>query len=47
MKETHEKKEHGETFKCEFCDFETNSETKLKRHVHTMKKYGEEAHTSI
>ena len=47
MKEGHCNMEHGEAFKCEFCDFEAKSETKLKRHVHTMKKFGEEAHTSI
>ena len=47
MKERHSNMEHGKTFKCEFCDFEAKSETMLKRHEDTMKKYGEEAHTSI
>ena len=47
MKERHSNMEHGKTFKCEFCYFEAKSETMLKRHVDTMKKYGEEAHTSI
>ena len=47
MKERQSNMKHGETFKCEFCDFEAKSETKLKRHVHTLKKYGEEAHASI
>ena len=47
MKERHSNMEHGKTFKCEFCDFEAKLETMLKRHEDTMKKYGEEAHTSI
>ena len=35
-----------DTFKCKYCDYEAATEKNLKKHVITMQKYGEEAHTS-